>query len=515
MIQPIYTSVSNANIKPCGTRSCSIKSEPIPLLRDNFLGEYRTELERAKVRKNLGIADESSLLWGNIDGTIEAQKDLVEYIEQKWAYTSDVAENIKTVKDALDYALYFIGQYESNTEEIAELTVEIGNIKTSISTLETNLTDKIEVNEQAIDTLSKELDNINDKIEEINNSIENIDVDKNISNWIKNSLANSLTIEVKEDNTLEVILSNKEDNAIKLLKQEVSLNEEIQEVPIPGIYVKDLEPALQEVQKAQQEISSKVDSNTENITNIQTNLTYQTELPDDTTSTVVEGTTVESLKGKPFNEIIDVLLFPTVVRDLVYPELYYSFTSQIVEVGTPILESTLTFIQNDAGAETGRQETVTYNGSSIESITYDSIGEYTHSGTVTYDNGEYLVNNKGEVTNKRVEAGSISTTAQIIATYPWYAGNTDGLIKQELVPFGSPSGVIDLSLSGRAIIKLPGNNTQLNQFTVDGGLGYLNVDLTGWETSTEQINGFPYKVWAKKDAYSSALPHKINFSLSQ
>ena len=54
-----------------------------------------------------------------------------------------------------------------------------------------------------------------------------------------------------------------------------------------------------------------------------------------------------------------------------------------------------------------------------------------------------------------------------------------------------------------------------NSFTVDGGLGYLNVDLSGWETSTEQISGFPYKVWTKKDTYSSALPHQINFTLSQ
>ena len=48
---------------------------------------------------------------------------------------------------------------------------------------------------------------------------------------------------------------------------------------------------------------------------------------------------------------------------------------------------------------------------------------------MNYAAGEYLVNNKGEVTDKRVEAGSISATAQVTATYPWYSGNTDGLIK--------------------------------------------------------------------------------------
>lgn len=529
MIQSIYTSVSNADIVPCGKKGKPIKCEPIPLLRNNYLGEYRTELERAKVRKNLGIADEQSLLWGNISGTIELQKDLVQYIEQKWTYTSDVAEGINTVKDALDYALYSISKYESNTEAIEELKVDISNIRTSISVLKEDLQREIDTNRKGIDNLSEEIVKINEAIVELNNAIENIDVDKNILNWIKNNLQNSKTVEIKEDNTIEVILSKQDTNAIHLIEQELPPVEEGGEpstITLPGIYVKDLEPQLEEaqksigeVQKAQEETNEKVSTNSESITNIQTSLetiaTYQTELPDDTTSTVIEGTTVEKLKGKPFNEIIDTLLFPTVVRDLVYPQLYYSFTSQIVEVGTALLTPTLTFIKNDAGEETDRRETITYNSSPVESDTYNSIGTYTHSGTVSYAAGEYLINNKGEVTDKRVEAGSISATAQVVATYPWYSGNTDGVIKQALVPFGQSSGTITFSLSGKAIIKLPGSNTQLNSFTVDGGLGYLNVDLSGWETSTEQINGFPYKVWTKKDTYSSALPHQINFTLSQ
>ncbi|MGM9531860.1 hypothetical protein [Intestinibacter sp.] len=62
--------------------------------------------------------------------------------------------------------------------------------------------------------------------------------------------------------------------------------------------------------------------------------TYQTELPDETISTVVSGTTVEQLKGKSFTEIIDTLIFPTTVRDLVQPQLYYSSMQSLVEVGS-------------------------------------------------------------------------------------------------------------------------------------------------------------------------------------
>jgi hypothetical protein len=57
-------------------------------------------------------------------------------------------------------------------------------------------------------------------------------------------------------------------------------------------------------------------------------------LPDDTTSSVISGTTVESLKNKTFGEILDTLIFPTVVRDLVYPQCYYSGLTSLVEVGS-------------------------------------------------------------------------------------------------------------------------------------------------------------------------------------
>jgi hypothetical protein len=37
-------------------------------------------LEKAKVRKNLGIADSVVQKWGNITGFIEEQTDLIDYI---------------------------------------------------------------------------------------------------------------------------------------------------------------------------------------------------------------------------------------------------------------------------------------------------------------------------------------------------------------------------------------------------------------------------------------------------
>ena len=72
---------------------------------------------------------------------------------------------------------------------------------------------------------------------------------------------------------------------------------------------------------------------------------------------------------------------------------------------------------------------------------------------------------------------------------------------------------IDISLSKHAVIKIPGAKSTLNSFRVDSGLGYLDVDISGWEQTQEYINGVPYKVWTKKDEYVAILPHKINFTI--
>lgn len=510
MIQPIYTSVNNANIVPCGKKGDTITSDPIPLLRDKFLGEYRTELEKAKVRKNLGISDKYSLQWGNIEGFIEKQKDLVEYVEQKWSYTNEISEDITNVKEALDYTIFFISNFKSDSEEILRLGEEVIAIKESIVIVEESVAE----NADNILAIQETIVTINESITALNEALQNIDVDANILAWVKENLKNSQTIKLKEDNTLEVIISESEGNAVKINT---------------GIFVEDLNPKFIEVgetilqlQEAQTVLGEAISTNSKAITEIQEDLetidTYQTDLPEDTQSPenvggISQGTTVQQLKGKSLSFIVDSLLFPTYVRDLVSPTLSYNISNRILEVGSVVLTPILTFIQNDAGIETSRTEQLLYKGS--EAVAYDSLGVYTHKGTVQYNAGEYLVDNKGQITDKRIEAGSLETIVQITTTYPWYSGNENGLIKQALVRYDFDSGIIPFSLSGKAIIKLPGANSQLNSFTVNGGLGYLNVDLTSWKASTEQLNGITYKVWTKLDSYSAILPHQINFILAQ
>jgi hypothetical protein len=40
------------------------------LLTGNYLSEYASEVDKARVRQNLGIPDEFTLYWGNIRGNI-------------------------------------------------------------------------------------------------------------------------------------------------------------------------------------------------------------------------------------------------------------------------------------------------------------------------------------------------------------------------------------------------------------------------------------------------------------
>ena len=125
MIQSIYAAVSNGNQVYCGKRIPKYQAQPIPLMKSNYLGEFRTQLEKAKARRNLGIGDEYTLSWGNITGHIEDNTDLVRFIENQWKYeyvSPYIQQEIKNVKQALDYALYYVSTYEANDQAVQELS---------------------------------------------------------------------------------------------------------------------------------------------------------------------------------------------------------------------------------------------------------------------------------------------------------------------------------------------------------------------------------------------------------
>jgi hypothetical protein len=55
--------------------------------------------------------------------------------------------------------------------------------------------------------LELEVEKINEAIVKLNEDLSTINVDANILTWVKNSLKNSKTVNISEDNTLDVIIS--------------------------------------------------------------------------------------------------------------------------------------------------------------------------------------------------------------------------------------------------------------------------------------------------------------------
>ena len=108
MLNHTYTSVKNANLVDCGKKQ-HIPSQPSALIRDNYLGEYRTELDKKKVLANLGIATDLSLEWEYIKGDIGKSKALMDELDARTKYISGIDGFQKTLIEGITYLESVIG----------------------------------------------------------------------------------------------------------------------------------------------------------------------------------------------------------------------------------------------------------------------------------------------------------------------------------------------------------------------------------------------------------------------
>lgn len=500
MIQSIYAAVNNGNQVHCGKRIPKYQAQPIPLMKNNYLSEFRTQLEKAKARKNLGIGDEYSLTWGNITGHIEDNKDLIKFIENQWKYeyvSPYIQQEIKNVKQALDYALYYVSTYEANDEAVHNLSQKFDTLTSHVDEVQEQLQNNINLNSTRISDIQNNIQSINNLISDINEDLKTINVDENIYNWVKQNLEQSSTIYFKE-------ITDSEEVTFQIIEVKISQEERnALIVKDDGLYVEDFSQDINDIKQHQGYIDESL-----------VDLKYNTNLPDKTSSPVHEGITVEQLKNKSMSEILDEVLFPADVRDLVEPMITYSDIETLVEINTPVYFPQVEYLAGDAGDTIASSNILTFKGLEYNEDYYNQVGTYIFTAITQYDAGEYLKNNRGEITDIRIEAGAISTTKSVKVTYPWYAGSVeDGTLKQVLVPINEISGFLDFSLNKHAVIKIPGERSTINSFRVDSGLGYLDVDISGWEQTQEYISGVLYKVWTKKDEYVAILPHKINFTI--
>lgn len=167
MLNHTYTSVKNANLVDCGKRE-PISSQPFPLLRDNYLGEYRTELDKKRVLANLGIATELSLEWEYIKGDIGRSVALMNELDTRTRYTSLVDGFTKSIIDGLHYVETVVNKNQSaedlqnNRLTLLESTSQ--ELISDLSDLKSYIEDTVDIN---IEELQSNLQQISDKVENI------------------------------------------------------------------------------------------------------------------------------------------------------------------------------------------------------------------------------------------------------------------------------------------------------------------------------------------------------------
>ena len=202
MLNHTYTSVKNANLVDCGKKQ-HIPSQPSPLLKDNFLGEFRTELDKKKVLANLGIATSLSLEWEYIKGDIGRSEALMKELDSRTTYVSAIDGFQKTLIEGIAYLESVVGGEQEGEEEqnrrLTDLETLTDELVIDLEEVKDYLTETIEVD---IDKLEEDLGTITEKVNNITDLIQ---------------------------------VSSKAGNALRLVGED-----ELEEGETPGLYVPDL-----------------------------------------------------------------------------------------------------------------------------------------------------------------------------------------------------------------------------------------------------------------------------------
>lgn len=202
MLNHTYTSVKNANLVDCGKKQ-HIPSQPFPLLKDNFLGEFRTELDKKKVLANLGIASDLSLEWEYIKGDIGSNKALMDELDSRTKYVSNIDGFKKSIIEGVHYLESVIG---GDLETEAQQNERIKSLEESSKTLVESLE---ELQKYLSETIEIDIDSLQNDLKEITEKVNNI--------------------------TALIQVSNKEGNALVILTED-----SLEEGETPGLYVPDL-----------------------------------------------------------------------------------------------------------------------------------------------------------------------------------------------------------------------------------------------------------------------------------
>ena len=259
MLNHTYTSVKNANLVDCGKKQ-HIPSQPFPLLKENFLGEFRTELERKKVLANLGIATELSLEWGNIKGDIGSSKALTDELDARTTYLSRISGFTQTVIEGIQYLETVVGGEEEGEEEqnnrlLALEKAKDGLIK-SLDDLSKYIENTVDFN---ITELQTNLNIVSTKVDNITELIKVSAKPGNALELITEEVATHIWDQTLNDNEGDYREATQDENATHIFDQSINSGEggyrEVISTAFTGLYVPDL--------------SAKVSTATNDITQLQ------------------------------------------------------------------------------------------------------------------------------------------------------------------------------------------------------------------------------------------------------
>lgn len=114
------------------------------LAYNNYLNEFKSEVDKARVRFNLGIPDQFSFNWGNIQGSIEEQQDLIQFINSKTEgnknWRSSVDTKIQDINTQIGLLSNRLGG-TANSSEVENIADSLQGIRTEINKLWTDVAD--------------------------------------------------------------------------------------------------------------------------------------------------------------------------------------------------------------------------------------------------------------------------------------------------------------------------------------------------------------------------------------
>lgn len=134
------------------------------LRKSKHLAEFITQVDKALARKNLGIPDEFTLRWGNIEGNLEEQKDLYLKLTQLESNIEDLElqlgfnlkQAISEIKDALDTKISKELEGDQATTQIEYNNLEYPNIENIKDALDQALYKELIINSSCFPSAGEE-----------------------------------------------------------------------------------------------------------------------------------------------------------------------------------------------------------------------------------------------------------------------------------------------------------------------------------------------------------------------